>query len=151
VHEPATAHRNPDVRHVSRVDPEEHEVSRLEPVRVHIATDSELLGDAPRHRDAMPCEDVLHETAAIESGRIGARRAVGSALKCQRVASDRVARDRSRGDLGTFSGNRERPRHRARAGATGQQPAEQGERSKAAEPRRAGQLVTGACRLIAHG
>ena len=84
MHEPAAAHRDAHVRHVPAVDPEEHQVAWRTrsgltscPARNCCLT---LRGTA----DAVLGEDVLHEPAAVEAGRVGAAARYGRALKRQR-------------------------------------------------------------------
>ena len=91
---------------------------------INVATGSELLGDTPRQRDAVPREAVCTRPLQSNPGRVGNGRPIPGALKTQRVVDHCLPGGWTpwgRG-LATASRNRERSRHRARAGATGQQP-----------------------------
>src|SRR6185436_322247 len=67
VHELVAADHDADVRGAGRDRAEEHEVTGLELIFIHILADPELFADFARHVHAVLLVDVLHETAAIET------------------------------------------------------------------------------------
>ena len=91
VHELVAPNRDGDVRWPRIGRREEEHVARREFLGVHRFAHLELRAYVAREADAVLCEHVLREPAAIEPVRVAAAVAVGRAAQRERCAGERVA------------------------------------------------------------
>src|SRR2546430_9082343 len=98
------ANRNPYMGRTGRNGREKEQIAGGQFLLLHGFSLLELIADFAGQRDAVPGEDVLGKSAAVEPLRVGAAVPIGSPAKRQRRPGERVAvnsgglrRERSRG------------------------------------------------------